>query len=179
MYLRKRVFVKEYSDEKQKLEISKNGKPIKGLNLDNVSSIEEEAAYWRKANQIHNWFVENVQEGVDDCGTYYVEIEKLQELVDLCKKVITESKLEDGKIINGREYRNGVWTDIIVDGKTIQNSEIAGQLLPNTPGLFFGSTEYDYYYIDQLKETIEMLEPLLTKENKEDWRISFYYESSW
>ena len=27
-----------------------------------------EAAYWRKANQIHNWFVENIQDGEDDCS---------------------------------------------------------------------------------------------------------------
>lgn len=27
----------------------------------------EEVAYWRKANQIHRWFVQNVQDGADDC----------------------------------------------------------------------------------------------------------------
>ena len=25
------------------------------------------AAYWRKANQIHGWFVKNVQDDEDDC----------------------------------------------------------------------------------------------------------------
>ena len=30
----------------------------------------EEVAYWRKQNAIHNWMVENVQRGVDNCASY-------------------------------------------------------------------------------------------------------------
>ena len=29
--------------------------------------IMEMVGYWRKQNAIHNWFVENVQDGIDDC----------------------------------------------------------------------------------------------------------------
>jgi hypothetical protein len=39
-----------------------------------------EIAYWRKANAIHNWFVKNVQNGVDDCGTYEVTPKQLENL---------------------------------------------------------------------------------------------------
>ena len=46
---------------------------------------DTEIIYWRKANAIHKWFVENVQEGVDDCGEYEVTVEQLTELRDLCK----------------------------------------------------------------------------------------------
>ena len=35
---------------------------IYGVNVDVT------CAYWRKANQIHAWFVDNVQQGNDDCG---------------------------------------------------------------------------------------------------------------
>ena len=42
-------------------------------------------AYWRKANQIHNWFVTNVQNNNDNCGEYYVSQDKLIELLALCK----------------------------------------------------------------------------------------------
>ena len=48
-------------------------------------------AYWRKANQIHNWFVTNVQNGVDDCGDYYVSQDKLKELLIIC-----EHSMENG-----------------------------------------------------------------------------------
>ena len=29
---------------------------------------DNQIASWRKANAIHKWFVDNVQDGVDDCG---------------------------------------------------------------------------------------------------------------
>ena len=49
-------------------------------------------AYWRKANAIHQWFVENVQDGTDDCGEYHVSREQLEELLDLCKQIVAEPK---------------------------------------------------------------------------------------
>ena len=48
-----------------------------------VKEVIIEAMYWRKSNQIHAWFVENVQKGVDDCGNYYVSREQLEELRQL------------------------------------------------------------------------------------------------
>jgi len=55
-----------------------------------VNYVIIEAAYWRKANQIHKWFVDNVQEGKDDCGSYYVTPAQLEELRDLCKKALAD-----------------------------------------------------------------------------------------
>lgn len=57
---------------------------IYGVNVDVT------CAYWRKANQIHAWFVDNVQQGNDDCGEYYVSHEKLKELLDLVNKALAE-----------------------------------------------------------------------------------------
>jgi hypothetical protein len=45
-------------------------------------------AYWRKANQIHKWFVDNVQDGEDNCGEYYVSREKLKELLTTCRQAL-------------------------------------------------------------------------------------------
>jgi hypothetical protein len=53
-------------------------------------SISYPVGYWRKANAIHGWFVQNVQGGTDDCGSYYVPREKLVELRDLCAATIKE-----------------------------------------------------------------------------------------
>jgi hypothetical protein len=55
-----------------------------------VQTVTCKAAYWRKANQIHAWFVANVQDGVDECETYYVSRDKLQTLVDTCKKALAD-----------------------------------------------------------------------------------------
>ena len=49
------------------------------------ASVEVTCAYWRKANQIHSWFVREVQNGNDNCGEYYVSQDKLIELLALCK----------------------------------------------------------------------------------------------
>jgi len=58
----------------------------------------EEVAYWRKANYIHKWFVDNVQNGVDDCGAYRVSKEKLQELYDILNEVICNPELASEKL---------------------------------------------------------------------------------
>ena len=44
--------------------------------------------YWRKANAVHDWFVQNCQDGNDDCREAYVPIEKLEELRNICKMVL-------------------------------------------------------------------------------------------
>lgn len=48
---------------------------------------------WRKANQIHNWFVTNVQNDIDECQTVWVSREKMTELLDLCKMVLVNRHL--------------------------------------------------------------------------------------
>ncbi|MBI0579191.1 hypothetical protein IEC97_17610 [Neobacillus cucumis] len=55
------------------------------------SSMLEEVAYWRKANQIHNWFVENLNDGTDE-PVFTVEVTKdqLKELYKLCIETLTK-----------------------------------------------------------------------------------------
>lgn len=55
----------------------------------------EEIGYWRKANQIHKWFVDNVQDGVDDCGEYKVTKEQLIELRNRCEAVLNNNVLSE------------------------------------------------------------------------------------
>ena len=43
--------------------------------------------YWRKANQVHGWFVKHVQFGNDDCREYYVSRAQLQGLLTACQNV--------------------------------------------------------------------------------------------
>ena len=45
-------------------------------------------AYWRKVNAVHNWFVENVQRGEDDCGEYYVTHDKIKELLATARQCL-------------------------------------------------------------------------------------------
>ena len=56
----------------------------------NRVTFSEQVGYWRKANHIHKWFVDNVQDGKDDCHEYYVSIKKLHELRDTCFDILSK-----------------------------------------------------------------------------------------
>jgi hypothetical protein len=95
MYLTKEIYIgAEFQHRKitGKIEIFEDGKPIR-IDFGKVSSIEERVGYWRKANAIHNWFVLNVQDGVDDCQKAYVSFKKTQELLNTCEKVLADPSL--------------------------------------------------------------------------------------
>ena len=47
--------------------------------------------YWRKANAIHSWFVNNVQGGIDECQEAYVSKEDLQKLKEVCVAVLNDT----------------------------------------------------------------------------------------
>lgn len=83
-------------------------------------------AYWRKANAIHRWFVEQAGDGEDNCEPICVLGKKLIELRDLCQEVLDDH-------------------------------DKAEELLPTQKGFFFGSTEYDQWYFDDLKHTVDCL----------------------
>jgi hypothetical protein len=44
---------------------------------------------WRDANQIHGWFVNNVQDGIDDQKYHIVERDQLEQLVQLCNEALS------------------------------------------------------------------------------------------
>lgn len=74
-------------------------------------------AYWRKANQIHNWFVTNVQDGEDNCGEYYVSQDNLRELLATCRAVYSEkdpSELmpQGGFFFGSTDIDEWYWADI-------------------------------------------------------------------
>ena len=146
-----------------------------GKEYENVSSFNKEVGYWRKANQIHKWFVDNCQDGEDDCQEHYVDFEKLEELLDICKKIKENCSLIDGTVRNGATLKNGEWEPILEKGKIMQNTEIAEELLPTQSGFFFGGTDYDEYYMNDIDNTIKIIEDLQKEENLGD----IYYRSSW
>jgi len=76
-------------------------------------------AYWRKANQIHKWFVDHVQDGNDNCEEYRVTRDQLQLLLDNCKLVLInkeEAKTllprQEGFFFGSYEYDEFYWYDI-------------------------------------------------------------------
>lgn len=90
MYLNGRRYMSEFfaKDDAGKIENITGEFPELRDSRVKVKEVRAEVAYWRKANQIHGWFVRNVQDGNDDCGSYSVSREVLQELLELCEEVL-------------------------------------------------------------------------------------------
>lgn len=110
-----------------------------------------EEIYWRKANAIHNWMVENVQDGVDNCAYYSISESDLKDLATQCRKVLNNPSVER-----------------------------AMEILPTKEGFFFGGTDlndpYDWeWYLGCLKYTVSKIEKLLA----EDKYNYYLYSSSW
>lgn len=141
------------------------------------NTIFQNIGYWRKANHIHKWFVENVQSGIDNCSLYEVTEEQLEELLDICREVLDNSKLVKGKIVVGQTLKNGKWVNDYEDGEYIENPSVAKELLPTTSGFFFGGTEYDQWYLEDVKYTIQAIEDVLKTVNFEQEIVM--YCSSW
>ena len=140
--------------------------------------IMDEVGYWRKSNQIHNWFVQNVQDGIDDCDYHHeVTKKKLEELLEVCKRVLTSCELVDGQISDGYQYVDGVRTQIMTNGKYIKNPAIAEELLPARSGFFFGCTDYNEYYVEDLVNTMEIVQKVLDTTDFKTQMV--YYVSSW
>ena len=140
-------------------------------------TIFTEIAYWRKANEIHNYFVEYVQHGVDDCRTYDVSKKQLDDLLYKCKEVERIAVLEKSKVVNGYTFENGKEIPMYEDGEVIVNAEEVAAILPTQGGFFFGSTDYDKYYMEDIKYTIDILEKILEETDFDTEAVC--YHSSW
>jgi hypothetical protein len=97
-------------------------------NLPSIS-VEMKIGYWRKANAVHQWFVDNCQNGEDDCREAYVSRERLTELRDLCKEVIADHSKADellptqqGFFFGSQEYDEGYFSDLELTVKILENA---------------------------------------------------------
>lgn len=113
-------------------------------------SIWSEIGYWRKANHIHKWFVDCVQDGEDDCEKYEVTKSNLLDLKAVCEEVLSLKGKDEGRI---------------------------EEILPTTSGFFFGGTEYDEYYFSDVEETIRIINNVLETTDFEKELV--VYQSSW
>lgn len=175
MYLEKTTYVGNEYRESVHYKPMVGVTNIEGIKQERITSIVEQVAYWRKANAIHKWFVENVQDGVDDCKRYYVSKEDLQKLLDTVNEVLESSKLVGGKVCNGYKGSKNGMQPIIEDGKVMEDSSVAEELLPVAEGFFFGGKDYDEYYYEDLQYTAKTLKSILAEDGDGD----YYYHSSW
>jgi len=169
-------------DEKRfSVKVTCSGQPLNVPDCERISVIEEEVMYWRKASHIHAWFVDNVQDGNDDCGTHVVTEDNLRELLSVCRKVIEASKLVDGIVFAGTTWSPGDSKPVELrePGRVIEDPTVAKQLLPTRAGFFFGSTEYDENYLDNVKDMHDWAVRILSESKTATVDSDISYSSSW
>jgi hypothetical protein len=110
--------------------------------------VEVPVYYWRKANFVHQYIVDNYANGEDNCQAIELTIGALRELVDLCHEVLKDKSK-------------------------------ASELLPTQSGFFFGSTEYDDWYYEQVEDTFRGLSGLLEKVEASSEELYPVYQASW
>ena len=120
-------------------------------------SVSYPIAYWRKANAIHNWFVQNVQDDRDECQKSYVSPENLRELREACQAVLAT---KNNSLVSVKEVaeENG---------------------LAPLAGFFFGGTDYDEYYYDDLEYTVKMIDRLENSGVFDNAWKDIEYQASW
>ena len=94
MYLYKREYVSGWNFD-GKSDTSLYDTIIDKMGVDRCAgsphaNVEVCVAYWRKANAIHGWIVDNLANGVDECQSIYVTKENLITLRDLAKSALKE-----------------------------------------------------------------------------------------
>lgn len=111
----------------------------------NGNDIGYELCRWRKANQIRNFFVNNIDDFnyEDNLGNYVVSKELLEKLL---------------KTIN----------------EVLDNPSKAAELLPTSDGFFFGSQDYDEWYFRDLKDTKNNIQQILNNFDFEKRNVVYY-----
>lgn len=115
--------------------------------------VQVTAAYWRKANAIHGWFVDNCQGGVDECQeSDLIDAEQLMHLRHLCER----------------------------DAKAVAGGPPAPEGLNLRPraGFFFGSADADELWVESLVETIAAIDRIIPAAI-EAGGVVFTYQASW
>ncbi len=130
-----------------------NGKVLEGRLDHEIDGYETEFIYWRKANHIHRWLVDNVQDGIDDCEEYPVSLEQMITFYDqLVQARLTRDASifppSEGFFFGSNSIDEYYWNEIL---ETIRK------------------LESDITIIKKLKETNQL----------DTYKNTFFYRASW
>ena len=126
------------------------------LYLDTDLGIEEEEnlIYWRKANFIYRFFDEIIGGGVQNGVYHIVKRTDIEDLMDKCEAALL------------------VWNSIA--NQKLRDT-LCETILPTCSGFFFGSTEYNEIYRNNLQYTYNELAKVLCNSAKETFKFFVSY----
>lgn len=171
MYLSARKYVSDYNYEqgKNRHHVDNILESV-GLDRNHLSTeapsvrVEVNVAYWRKANAIHKWFVDNLADGEDNCRPVYVSRTDLRSLLNTLTDAL-RVKRDDELADHDSDIAMPTLEDSLED------------ILPTQGGFFFGDTAYDEWYWMQVEWTHARLNEILNDERFEEF--DFEYNASW
>ena len=136
--------------------------------------------YWRKANAIHGWFVRELAGGVDECQVIRVKREQLETLLVLCHKALADKPKQvparrPHQVFEGEDVAQALVNITITEQMNAQFNDDNGDPLRPVSGFFFGGTEKDVGYYDDLRDTINIINRALSM--GKEWY--FTYQASW
>lgn len=126
---------------------------FKSEDTDKKGRYSYQVGYFRKFNALHGYIVSRFANGIDKCQPIKIsETRRKQLLKDLNE---------------------------VLEAKDKDHDLTAEKLLPTRSGFFFGSTAYDEYYYEDVKDAIELFEKInkAMKENK--GKYDLVYQASW
>ena len=139
MYLYKHTYVKNWSfqkpEEQHEITIKKGGVTRTDIKPERISYIVEQVGYWRKFNALHNWFIQNCNEGVDVCKEMYVNATQIEELMDILRKILADKQLAeellptvDGFFFGGQEYSDYYFEQVQYTLELLEEETADGQI---------------------------------------------------
>jgi hypothetical protein len=140
LYAKKYVSKFDYSDAQNRV-ITQDYMDLLPMDAPDITKYGEFAGitvtypvgYWRKANAIHNFFVQTVGEDTDNCQEMWVSRDLLVELRSRCVDVLN------------------------ADNTEAKAKEVG---LETVDGFFFGDTSYGDWYREDLRITIEICDKI-------------------
>ena len=137
--------------------------------------------YWRKSNQIHQWFVQNVQGGKDNCDEYSVSLDQLKLLSKTIEPALVSTAAAsellpttEGFFFGSQEYDEYYFEDLKNTKKQIDKI-IAYQTAAEN-AYKCRCLNLKNYRGTMSTEEFDKKFPTLTKDLPFD---DFYYQSSW
>ncbi len=164
MYFSRRTYVSSFRSTRDadgkwgerdvnNMELKFDDADLSHINLKNVRYIEELFGEFRKFNALHAYVVDNFGGGKDECQIIYLDIDdiiQIQEVLSLVKESLS-----------------------------IGDKVIAGQTLPPSEGFFFGSTDIDEWYENDVKEAVEVFGKVIEEHSIVGHNASYTYQASW
>jgi len=164
MYFSRRTYVGQFKDTRDSdgnwskrdvnnMELKFDDADLSHINLKNVRYIEELFGEFRKFNALHSYVVDNFGGGVDECQVIYLDIDDLIQIHEALS--------------------------LVKESLSIGDKVIAGQTLPPKEGFFFGSTEIDKWYEEDVKEAVEVFGKIIEEHSIVGHNASYSYQASW